>query len=48
MKEWAEQNGKFIALDDFYNGITFLEPPRPGREADPREAEPIDLSRRPI
>ena len=49
MKEWAEQTGKFIALDDFYNGITFLEPPRPGREAaEPRDAEPIDLSRRPI
>lgn len=49
MKEWAEQTGKFIALDDFYNGITFLDPPRPGREAaEPREAEPIDLSRRPI
>ena len=48
MKEWAEQNGKFIALDDFYNGITFLEPPRPGwAAANPREAEPIDLSRRP-
>ena len=49
MKEWAEQTGKFIALDDFYNGITFLEPPQPGREpAEPRDAEPIDLSRRPI
>ena len=40
MREWAEQNGKFIALDDFYDGVTFLEPP------DPRDAVPIDLSRR--
>ena len=49
MKEWAEQNGKFIALDDFYESITFLEPPRPGQAiAEPRHATPIDLSRRPI
>ncbi|MDD9859570.1 MAG: NYN domain-containing protein [Nitrospira sp.] len=49
MKEWAEQNGKFIALDDFYDSITFLEPPQPGRPAaDPRYAVPIDLSRRPM
>ena len=49
MKEWAEQNGKFIALDDFYESITFLEPPRPGQEvAEPRHATQIDLSRRPI
>ena len=59
MKEWAEQNGKFIALDDFYDSITYLddfydsithpEPPQPGRPmADPREATPVDLARRPI
>ena len=49
MKEWAEQNGKFIALDDFYESITFLEPPRPGQAvAEPRYETPIDLSRRPI
>ena len=49
MKEWAEQNGKFIALDDFYESITFLEPPRPGQTvAEPRYETPIDLSRRPI
>ena len=47
MREWAEQNGKFIALDDFYDSITFLEPPAPGRPiADPRDAVPVDLSRR--
>ena len=49
MKEWAEQNGKFIALDDFYESITFLEPPRHGQAvAEPRYETPIDLSRRPI
>ena len=47
MREWAEQNGKFIALDDFYDSITFLEPPAPGRPiAEPRDAVPVDLSRR--
>ena len=48
MREWAQENGKFIALDDFYDSITFLEPPAPGRPiADPRYAVPLDLSRRP-
>ncbi len=48
MREWAEANGKFIALDDFYSSITFLEPPAPGRPiADPRYAVPLDLSQRP-
>ena len=47
MREWAEENGKFIALDDFYDSITFLEPPAPGRPiADPRDAVPIDLNQR--
>ena len=47
MREWAEQNGKFIALDDFYDSVTFLEPPAPGRPiAEPRDAVPVDLSRR--
>ena len=48
MREWAETNGKFIALDDFYDSVTFLEPPAPGRPiAQPRYAVPVDLSRRP-
>ena len=48
MREWAEQNGKFVALDDFYDSVTFLEPPSPGQPAaDPRHAVPIDLGRRP-
>ena len=48
MREWAEQNGKFIPLDDFYESVTYLEPPAPGRPiADPRDAVPVDLSQRP-
>lgn len=47
MRECAEENGKFIALDDFYESITFLEPAAPGRPiADPRYAVPIDLTKR--
>ena len=48
MQSWAGQNGTFIALDDHYESVTFLEPPAPGRPlADPRAAQPVDLSRRP-
>ena len=47
MRRWAEQNGAFVALDDFYQSVTFPEPPAPGRpHADPRAALPIDLGRR--
>ena len=45
MRQWVEQNGVFIALDDFYDSITFLEPSRPGhRLAESRDAAPLDLS----
>lgn len=48
MRRWAERNGKFIALDDFYESVTLLEPPAPGRPiADPRHPAPLDLSKRP-
>ena len=48
MREWAEENGKFIALDDFYESITFLESAAPGQPlAPPRHAVPVDLARRP-
>ena len=48
MREWAEENGKFIALDDFYNSITFLEGAWLGQPvADPRHAEPLQLDLRP-
>ena len=49
MREWAEENGVFVALDDFYESITFLEPPAPGQPiADPRYAVPLDLARRQV
>ena len=47
MREWAEEHGVFIALDDFYESVTFLEPPAPGQPiANPRYATPPDLARR--
>ena len=47
MREWAEENGAFIALDDFYEAIAFMEPSRPGFElASPRDAAELDLSQR--
>ncbi len=47
MRRWAEANGRFVALDDFYRSITFLEPSRPGFElAQARDAEALDLTRR--
>ena len=48
MRRWAEENGLFVALDDFYESITFVAPSRPGFEfAREREAADLDLSRRP-
>lgn len=47
MMQWAEQHGIFVALDDFYEAITFLEPSKPGYElAPPRDSAELDLSRR--
>ena len=47
MREWAQENGVFVALDDFYDSITFLEPSQPGHAlALARNASPLDLSRR--
>ena len=47
MREWAEENGIFVPLDDFYEAITFMEPSRPGSEfAAARDAAELDLSRR--
>lgn len=49
MRQWAERNGVFVALDDFYDSITFLEPSGPGHaSASARESSSLDLSRRPI
>ena len=47
MRAWAEENGVFIPLDDFYESITFTEPSRPGFQlAQGRAAAPLDLARR--
>ncbi len=47
MRLWAKENGVFVALDEFYNAITFVEPSQPGREFAPsRASAPLDLSRR--
>ena len=35
MRRWAEENGVFIALDDFHEAVTFMEPSRPGFELAP-------------
>ena len=49
MREWAEANGVFVPLDDYYDSITFREPSRPGHEFAPaRDASPLDLSQRPM
>ena len=46
-KTSPEEKGKFVALDDFYDSITFLEPPMPGDPiGEPRYALPIDLAMR--
>ena len=49
MRKWAEENGLFIALDDFYKVITFMEPSQPGHElALSRASAELDLSLRPV
>lgn len=49
MREWAETKGVFVALDDYYDSITFLEPSAPGQElAAPRDAALLDMSSRPM
>jgi len=48
MREWAERNGAFIALDDHYESITFLEPSRPGHPFSPaRQASQLVMDKRP-
>ena len=49
MRMWAEKNGVFVPLDDFYESITFMEPSEPGFAiAHPRDAIELDLSRRKV
>ena len=48
MREWAKANGVFVALDDFYEAITFMIPSRPGFEFAPgRDQAELNLSVRP-
>ena len=46
MREWAEDNGTFVALDDYYNAITFLETDRTGYHSGARWVSELDLSQR--
>ena len=47
IRRWAEANGIFVSLDDFYDAITFLVPSNPGFAlARPRKAAELDLSKR--
>ena len=49
MRKWAQENGIFVALDDFYEAITFMEPSRSGAElASARDSAELDLSQRPM
>ena len=49
MRRWAEENGIFVALDDFYDAVTYLEPSRLGSAfATGRDATQLDLSKRAI
>ena len=44
MRRWAEENGLFVPLDDFYEAITFVEPSRPGFEFAPaREVAQLEF-----
>ena len=48
MRKWAEEVGAFVALDDFYDSVTFLEPSSADYPtADTRDSSELDLSRRP-
>ena len=47
MRRWAEENGVFVALDEFYDAVTYMEPSRPGFEFAPgRDSTELDLSKR--
>lgn len=46
MRKWAEQAGVFVALDDFYESITFLESGPGDPIGSSRDEVPVDLSKR--
>ena len=46
MREWAEKNGVFVSLDDYYQAVTFMKPSPNQLLAKPRPAGKLDLSKR--
>ena len=46
LRQWAQQNGSFFALDPFYKGITFIVPSNKEPGASGRLAAPIQLWRK--
>ena len=47
MRAWAEENGVFVPLDDYYEAVTFLKRAGPDYPpAPPRYSADLDLSRR--
>ncbi len=49
MRKWAEENGIFVPLDNFYEAITFMEPSKPGFPlAHGRNAAQLELSKRAV
>ena len=46
MREWAEDNGVFVSLDDYYDAITFLEADRTRFDSGSRVVSELDLSQR--
>ena len=48
MRQWVEEHGVFVALDDHHEAVTFLEPSSPDYPTvDPRAPAELDLSRGP-
>ena len=49
VRQWVDEHGVFVALDDYFAAITYMEPSRPGFEfAPPRYAADLNLDRRPL
>ena len=49
MRQWVQENGNYVPLDDFYWSITYLEPDLKPHGVNPyyRQAYELDLSKRP-
>ena len=48
MRQWAEDNGAFISLDDYYEAVTFMQPSPGELLAKARPAGELDMSNRPM